>query len=106
MQDLVAEILDTTGIPKDAGKEFNTHIEQVRSRLAHCNWTQITDDEAPFSESPVALVHWAPIMDELKQLDEEIVTNSVRFRWQEVRRDLRRNLDADAILGLKEQVSA
>jgi hypothetical protein len=38
-------------------------------------------------------------MDELKQLDEEIVRNSVRFRWQEVRRDFARHLDVQAVLG-------
>ena len=45
-----------------------------------------------------ALVEWAPIGDELKQYDAEIVRGSVRFRWQEVRRDLRRDLDAEAVL--------
>jgi hypothetical protein len=43
-------------------------------------------------------VRWAPIVENLKELDEEIVKNSVRFRWQEIRRDLRRNLDAGAVL--------
>jgi hypothetical protein len=49
-------------------------------------------------ESPPALVKWAPIIDELKRLDEAIVRNSVRFRWQEVRRDLRRDLDPAAVM--------
>jgi hypothetical protein len=56
-------------------------------------------DEAAFTESPAGLVRWAPVIDELKQLDEEIVRNSVRFRWQEVRRDFARHLDARAMLG-------
>jgi hypothetical protein len=63
-----------------------------------CDWTRVTDDEAAFSESPSALVRWAPIVEELKQFDEGIVRNSVRFRWQEIRRDLRRCLDARAVL--------
>jgi hypothetical protein len=37
-------------------------------------------------------------MDELKELDEEIVRNSVRFRWQEVRRDFSRHLDSQSML--------
>ena len=45
-----------------------------------------------------ALVRWAPIMPELKELDAEIVMNSVRFRWQEVRRELRSTLDAAKLL--------
>jgi hypothetical protein len=37
-------------------------------------------------------VRWAPVKDELKLLDEEIVRNSVRFRWQAVRRDFAEQL--------------
>ena len=73
-------------------------VERVRARLALCDWTAVSDDGTPFSESPRAVIECAPIVDELKQLDEEIVRNSVRFRWQEVRRELRRDLDADAML--------
>ena len=70
----------------------------MRARLSLCEWNDFGDEEAPFTESPDALVKWAPIADELKQLDEEIVRNSVRFRWQEVRRDLRARLDAQALV--------
>ena len=98
MQALVAAILADTGTPADADDEFPAHAERVRARIASCEWTAITDDEAPFSASPTALIHWAPIVENLKELDEGIVRNSVRFRWQEVRRDLRAGLDADAVL--------
>jgi hypothetical protein len=98
VQEIVAAILDQTGTPVDAGAEFPAHAERVRSRLASCDWARVTDDESPFRESPGALIHWAPIVENLKELDEEIVRNSVRFRWQEIRRDLRRDLDADAVL--------
>lgn len=98
MRQLVEEIIASAGSPEDADEEFAAHAERVRSRLAQCDWAGVTDDETAFSESPVALVRWAPIIDELKQLDEPIVKNSVRFRWQEIRRDLRRDLDADAVL--------
>jgi hypothetical protein len=70
----------------------------VRARIALCDWPSVADDETPFSESPAALVRHAPVVDEFKQLDEPIVRNSVRFRWQEVRRALRRDLDAVAVL--------
>lgn len=92
-------ILATTGIPTDAGPAFAEHAQRLRLRIAECDWTSVSDDETPFSESPAALVTWAPIVDELKQLDEEIVRNSVRFRWQEVRRDLRRLLDSGTLSG-------
>jgi len=98
LTDLLAKILNDTGTPADADEMFGAHAERVRMRLADCDWTRITDDETPFSESPRALIRWAPIIENLKELDEEIVKNSVRFRWQEIRRDLRRDLDAAAIL--------
>ena len=35
----------------------------------------------PFKESCLALYDWAPIADELKTLDKEIVLNSMRLKW-------------------------
>ena len=35
----------------------------------------------PFIESCMALYNWAPIADELKILDKEIVLNSMRLKW-------------------------
>ena len=98
---VVSGILAETGVPADAGPEFEASGRAVLERLAGCDWCAVTDDEGAFSESPPALVRWAPIVDELKQHDEPIVLNSVRFRWQEVRRDLRRALDAGAVLGAR-----
>lgn len=97
MRRLVDEILEETGVPPDAGPEFSAHAQRVRARLALCDWSP-SDEEAAFIESPGALVYWAPIVDELKALDEGIVRNSVRFRWHEVRRELSHNLDPAAIL--------
>lgn len=98
LQEIVDTILRDTGIPADSGKDFSAHANQIRARIAQCCWATVGEGEAAFSESPAALYQWAPLVDNLKQLDEEIVLNSVRFRWQEVRRDLRQALDTDAIL--------
>lgn len=98
MQRVVADILAGTGIPSDAGPDFAASARLVLERIAACDWAAVGDAEAAFTESPPALVRWAPIVDELKQLDEPIVLNSVRFRWQEVRRDLAEALDAGAVL--------
>ena len=61
-------------------------------------WRLVGDMEAAFTDSPASVVQWSPVIDKLKQLDEEIVRNSVRFHWQEVRRDFLRYFDAAAIL--------
>ena len=95
----VDAILERTGTPDDSGPGFAAGAEAVRARLGRCDWSALADDESAFTESPEALVRHAPIMRELMALDEEIVRNSVRFRWQEIRRELRRMLDADAVLG-------
>jgi len=98
IQRLVEEILAETGTPADAGPAFGEHAGRVRSRLALCDWEAQTDDEGPFSESPSALVQWAPVVDELKALDEQIVRNSMRFRWQEIRQQFRRAFEAQAVM--------
>ncbi|MPY76392.1 MAG: esterase [Alphaproteobacteria bacterium] len=94
----VEQALAALGTPPDAGEAFAEGVRRVQARLASTDWTSIADDDAPFRESPAALVEWAPIADELKQFDAEIVKGSVRFRWHEIRRDLRDNLDAEALL--------
>lgn len=98
MRKLVEEILAETGTPADAGPQYGAHVQRVRTRLALCEWSAPEDGGTAFTESPEALVHWAPIVDDLKALDAEIVRNSVRFRWHEVRRDLSHNLDPAAVL--------
>jgi hypothetical protein len=95
---LVDDVLAGTGTPAEAGGGFAEHAERVRNRLASTDWLAVGKDEAAFTESPTGLVRWAPVMDELKELDEEIVRNSVRFRWQEVRRDFSRHLDSQCML--------
>lgn len=98
VRELVHDILRDTGVPAEAGEGFSAHADAVRTRIEHCNLAAVGEGEDAFSASPAGLVRWAPIMEELKELDAEIVMNSVRFRWQEVRRDLHRLLATDAIL--------
>jgi hypothetical protein len=94
----VGDILERTGSPAEAGSEFTAHAARVIDRVARTDWLAIGEGEAAFTASPAGLVRWAPVLDELKQLDEEIVVNSVRFRWQEVRKDLTSLLDHRAVL--------
>ena len=95
----VEAILERTGTPDDSGPLFAEGAQAVRDRLSRCDWHALHDDESEFTASPEALVRHAPIIPELMALDEEIVRNSVRFSWQEVRRELRASLDADTVLG-------
>lgn len=99
MIEAVDSVLAKAGSPAEAGNEFAAHAERVRQRVAGADLLAVGPDEAAFTESPAGLVRYAPVMDELKQLDEEIVRNSVRFRWQQVRRDFAQFLDPQALLG-------
>ena len=96
---LMDGVLSQAGMPAEAGAAFAAHAQRVRDRVARTDWLVIGKDEAAFTESPAGLVRWAPVMDELKELDEEIVRNSIRFRWQEVRREFARHLDSRKLLG-------
>jgi len=98
MSATVDALLEAVGVPADAGPEYAAHAQRVRARLQLCNWPSVADDRSAFSESEPALVYWSPVADELKRHDVVIVSNSIRFLWQEVRRELRRDLDAAAIM--------
>ncbi|MBX3532315.1 MAG: hypothetical protein KF849_17050 [Rhizobiaceae bacterium] len=67
--------------------------EAFGKRLGDLHWENAAIGHDAFSVSPKALVRWAPIADELKRQDAEIVRNSVRFAWNEVIRDFRERGD-------------
>ena len=56
-----------------AKKEFLSRYEKIDFRKYYL--------DNPFKESCMALYNWAPIADELKTLDKEIVLNSMRLKW-------------------------
>lgn len=50
-----------------------------------------------FKSSLDAMVHWAPIADELKKDDHLIIRNALRFKWKSIREQLDKRLDAAAV---------
>lgn len=98
LQSLVEDHIARVGLPAEAGSEFEAHVQRARMRLERTDWLNVAEDEAAFVDSPPCLVRWAPVLDELKSLDEAIVLNSIRFRWQEVRRAFAQHLDMPAML--------
>ena len=56
-----------------AKKEFLNRYEKIDFQKYYL--------DNPFKESCMALYNWAPIADELKILDKEIVLNSMRLKW-------------------------
>ncbi len=68
-----------------------------RQRLAFVDWQAAPQGPALFTRSPVALVEWAPIAPELKRHDTEIIENSIRFTWREVRQQFERRIDGASV---------
>lgn len=68
-------------------------------RIAATDWRGAALRRENFDRSPAALVRWAPIAPELKAFDTEIVENSVKFAWIEVRREFESRLDAASARG-------
>ncbi len=97
MPSILDRILRETEISPEASDTVQTAIENARQRITTWDWTLEYDYDSIFSQSPEALYYWSPIADELKTRDEEIVRNSVRFRWIEVRRSVREKLDIESI---------
>ena len=56
-------------------------------RLSKINWDNQINDY-PFNQSALALYKWAPIADELKNLDRQIVLNSVILKWDIIKKEL------------------
>lgn len=66
-------------------------------RMDGTDWAHGAYQRENFTRSPSALVRWAPIAPELKKFDAEIVENSVKFAWNEIRLDYERRLDAQSV---------
>ena len=69
--------------------EIFKDIEKFEKRLSSINWINFYKNN-PFDESCRALFKWAPIADELKQYDEEIVLNSMALKWNNVVSDFKK----------------
>ncbi len=72
-------------------------VAAFERRLAFWDWQARLSGLEIFSESPEALFQWAPIAPELKKYDREIVENSIKFTWHEVRRKLEKRIDSAAL---------
>ena len=76
------EILN--GLPKDMCGKYKAKFKE---KLNDFDIKEYSSNN-PFNNSCNALFHWAPIADELKELDKEIVINSIKNKWMLVVADL------------------
>ena len=68
-------------IIEEAKKNFNLRLQNI-------NWDTYYND-LPFNPSALSLYKWAPIAEELKQLDRKIVLNSVILKWDIVKKEFK-----------------
>ena len=61
----------------------NKSMNEFEERIKKVNWHMCYKIK-PFDKSCEALFTWAPIADQLKDLDKEIVINSMDVQWQNV----------------------
>ena len=59
-------------------------ILEFEKHLSRNNWSVTVDSHESFSGSRSALLKWAPVVEEFKIQDEEIVSNSIHFKWLRV----------------------
>jgi hypothetical protein len=88
--------LDRALDPGDRLKAAEAPVDFSR-RARSVDWAGAHLGEAAFTASPAMLSQAAPVSDRMRRADREIVMNSMRFHWREVRDELRRALDAEAV---------
>ena len=85
-KEIFLKILDdetTNKMPLDIIEEAKKNFDE---RLKNINW-DIHFKDLPFNPSALSLYKWAPIAEELKNLDRKIVLNSVILKWDIVKKE-------------------
>jgi hypothetical protein len=63
-------------------------LVDYEKRFKEINWNNYYAQD-PFKDSSHALFYWSPIADELKELDKEIVINSMQLKWINIAEEFR-----------------
>ena len=72
-------------IIEDAKKKFEERFNSIK-------W-DIYYNDLPFNPSALSLFEWAPIADELKNLDRKIVLNSVILKWDVIKKEFQDRIE-------------
>ena len=91
-----AALAGLTGQPERDDLDATFDAFDRRARLE--NWLAAAEGRTAFSGSEIDLVRYAPVIDEYRELDREIVSNSIRFRWRDIREQIRRRMDGDRLI--------
>jgi len=72
-------------------------ILEFEKNMGKYNWSRTDTSHESFSGSRSALLKWAPVVEEFKIQDEEIVSNSIHFKWLRVCQDFEKLVDFEKI---------
>ena len=72
-------------IIEEAKKNFEARFKDI-------NWDTYHGD-LPFNPSALSLYRWAPIAEDLKELDRKIVLNSVILKWDIVKKEFKERIN-------------
>ena len=90
-EEIFFKILDdeiSNKMPLDIIEEAKRNFKE-RLKTIDCD-THYND--LPFNPSALSLYKWAPIADELKELDRKIVLNSVILKWDVVKKEFKERI--------------
>ena len=85
-KEIFLKILDdetSNNMPLEIIEEAKRNFDE---RFKLINWEKYYGD-IPFNPSALSLYKWAPIADELKNLDRKIVLNSVILKWDIIKKE-------------------
>ena len=85
-EEIFLKILDdeiSNKMPQDIINEAKKNFIE---RMKTINWDTYHND-LPFNPSALSLYKWAPIAEELKNLDRKIVLNSVILKWNIIKKE-------------------
>ncbi len=83
------EILNTEKVGGMDIEAYNNSTKEFNLRFPEVNWETYYINN-PFQKSSRALYDWAPVADELKKLDKQIVLNSMILKWNNIQKDFKK----------------
>ena len=83
------EILNTEKASGMDIEAYNNSTKEFNLRFSEVNWETYYNNN-PFMKSSQALYNWAPVADELKKLDKQIVLNSMILKWNNIQKDFKK----------------